>query len=81
MANGGGHFVAGSPEPQGIFFGEGTGRFTGGSAAFAGMAPSLVREVLPARAQGTKLTITPHAIDRAGNEAIGAPFEVLVSER
>jgi hypothetical protein len=52
MANGGNHFVAGPSAPQAIFFGNGTGTFADGNAAFADMAPSLVRQVAVADFDG-----------------------------
>jgi hypothetical protein len=45
FANGGNHFVPGTPEPQAVYFGDGSGSFNDASAAFAGMADSIVRQV------------------------------------
>jgi hypothetical protein len=45
MANGGDHFVASNPEPQVVLFGDGTGKFTDGAAAFPGAQASIVRQI------------------------------------
>ncbi|MFO0737393.1 MAG: VCBS repeat-containing protein [Labilithrix sp.] len=53
MANGGGHFVAQSPEPQAVYFGDGRGHFDDARSAFAGgLADSIVRQVAVADFDG-----------------------------
>jgi hypothetical protein len=52
MANGGGHFVPESPEPQAIYYGDGAGNFTNGIPTLTGMTPSIVRQVAVADFDG-----------------------------
>jgi hypothetical protein len=50
MANGGGHFVPSTPEPQAVYFGDGRGGFS--LASLPGAADSLVRQVAVADFDG-----------------------------
>jgi hypothetical protein len=53
LANGGNHFVPGSPEPQAVYFGDGHGKFGDGASAFVGgIASSLVRQLAVADFDG-----------------------------